>query len=141
MKDMTKEKAWKVFRDMNEKCIEEYRTIEGRVAERSARCFLGLDRFEPTVFKNCDITRMRGGEELWSEACEHSVDLMAESPEMKDVPKAQLRKALQSASKNCLEEYAEVGGEAANESARCVLLIETFDKKHFGKCEPRKKGK
>ena len=78
------------------------------------------------------------GKELWRKACEHAIDLMAESPQMKDVSNTQFWKAFKGASKECIEEYRKAGGEGTDESARCVLDLRRFDPELFAGCEPGK---
>ncbi|MBM4371993.1 MAG: hypothetical protein FJ098_10080 [Deltaproteobacteria bacterium] len=79
------------------------------------------------------------GEKLWGKACDHAIELMKKSDEMKEVPKDQLDKTLEGFKKECTEEFKKVGGKDADEAAKCVLKLDKFDPKKFSECEPKKK--
>jgi hypothetical protein len=79
------------------------------------------------------------GDALWASACNHAIDLMRKSDEMRDVPRDQLDKALAGAVKDCRAEFAQFGGADADEAARCVLKLDRFDPKTFAECEPKKR--
>ena len=81
-----------------------------------------------------------GGEELWTEACAHSIELMKKSEAMKDVPRDQLEKVMEGAAEECLEEFKKVGGDGADDAANCVLKLERFDPAKFAACEPKKRS-
>ena len=80
------------------------------------------------------------GEDYWGKACDHSIELMMKSDEIKDVPRDQLEKALEGAAKECRAEFKKVGGAEADEAAACVLKLDRFDPKKFSECEPKKRG-
>ncbi len=91
--------------------------------------------------KEGGVKKKSGGEDLWTKACDHSIELMKKSDAMKDVPKEQLDKVLEGALKMCVDEFKDVGGDEADDAARCVLELTKFDPKKFSECEPKKRDR
>jgi hypothetical protein len=92
---------------------------------------------EVTVKKGAE-KKAPSGETLWAKACDHAIEMMKKSDLMSDIPKEELDKALDGASRECLEEFKDVGGTDADEAANCVLALNTFDHEKFSECEPKK---
>ena len=101
--------------------------------------------FVPTVLAITTVVGLtyhasrQTGTEYWKKACAHSIELMQRSDALKDVPKETLDKALEGAAKECLEEFEKIGGDEADEAAKCVLKLGSFDPIEFARCEPKKK--
>jgi hypothetical protein len=113
-------------------------------ALEAASCVLGLERAAGAG--SCglgsdgaasipDAPALRRGEELWKEACDHAIDVMLRSNDMKNLGGDDLERIRKEMPEECLREFSVRGGTAADDMARCVLEVEEFDAAKFAVCE------
>lgn len=81
------------------------------------------------------------GDELWDKACRHALALMKTDGLMAELEEKELEEALDEAVKDCKSEFTEVGGHDADEAARCVLRLDSFDVETFAECDPKKRSR
>ena len=59
MKDAPKDQLDKILAGAQMDCLEEFKKIDGKSANETARCMLKIDRFDPKRFAECEPTKKR----------------------------------------------------------------------------------